>query len=359
MDLEDFGWNSFFAEHFPPHAQSGLCAGRVIIEHRGGYRVAATCGELHAELSGKLRHEVRESGDLPVVGDWVAVALVPQEERAIIKAILPRRTAFSRKAAGRTTDEQILASNIDLVFIVSSLEGDFNPRRLERYLTLAWESGAEPVVVLNKADLCRDVDAKKALTESVAIGVPIHTVSALTGRGMETLKPCLICRKTAAFLGSSGVGKSTLINALSGEELLDVQEVREKDQKGRHTTTHRQLLRLPGGGLVIDTPGIRELHLWEGEVGVDSAFPEIEELSLQCRFSDCNHQTEPGCAVRGAVEKGMIATSRLESYRKLHRELRRLDLQQNDRVKAEDRKKISAIHRSLRSLYKKRDKHRK
>src|SRR3954452_14617700 len=323
MNLNDLGWDDFFAAAFAPYAELGLVPARVVAQ-KGLNQISTGEAEHYADLSGRLRHELKGPGSLgaPAVGDWVAIQPPAGEGRARIHAILPRRSRFSRKSPGERTEEQVVAANVDVIFLVSGLDGDFNPRRIERYLTAAWDSGARPVVVLNKLDRCADPEGCLLETEAIALGVPVHRVSALTGENCEQLAAYLVPGRTVGFLGSSGVGKSTLINRLLGRDVQRTGEVREGDDRGRHTTTHRELFRAPGGGLLIDTPGLREIQLWEGDQGIESAFPEIEELGEQCRFGDCKHQGEPGCAVEAAAASGALTPERLESFRKLQRELR-------------------------------------
>ena len=265
----------------------------------------------------------------PAVGDWVTVQIRPDGQNALIQTLLERKSGFTRKVAGVKTEEQVVAANVDTVFLVSGLDGDFNVRRLERYLTTAWQSGASPVVVLNKADLCEDIDSRLVEVEEVAMGLPIHTVSAISGDSVEDLRAYLTPGKTVAFLGSSGVGKSSLINSLLGEERLDTGAVREDDSRGRHTTTSRHLIPLPEGGLVIDTPGMREMQLWADEEALEHVFEEIETLAEQCRFRDCQHIAEPGCAVLAAIEDGSLPRKRYDSYLKLRKEIRYLESRQN------------------------------
>ena len=321
MTLTDLGWNGFFAAAFAPWAEQGFVPARVVAQ-KGLNQVSTGDAEHYADLSGKLRHELQEPGSLgpPAVGDWVVLRPPTGDGRAMIHAILPRRSKFSRKTAGQRTEEQVVAANVDTIFLVSGLDGDFNPRRIERYLTAAWDSGAQPVVVLNKLDCCKDPEACLLETEAVALGVAVHRVSALTGENCEELTSYLVQGRTAGFLGSSGVGKSTLINRLLGREVQRTGEVREGDDRGRHTTTHRELFRAPTGGLLIDTPGLREIQLWEGDQGIESAFPEIEELAERCRFADCQHRGEPGCAVEAAVASGELSAERMEIGRASCRE---------------------------------------
>jgi len=300
-------------------------------------------GELRAELAGRLRH----GDEHPAVGDWVAVALRPSEGRATIHAVLPRRSAFTRKVAWAETKPQVVAANVDVVFVVCGLDANYNVRRIERYLTLAWESGAQPVVLLTKADLCDDVDPRVYEVESIAFGVPVHAVSAPHGDGLETVRSYVPAGRTAALLGSSGVGKSTLVNALVGEELLATQGLRD-DGRGRHTTSHRQLVPLPEGGLVLDTPGMRELQLWDADEGMQAAFADVDALAAQCRFADCAHREEPGCAVRAALAGGTLDVERFESWGKLQRELERLARKQDARARSESRKERARFARSMR-----------
>ncbi|MCI3919513.1 ribosome small subunit-dependent GTPase A [Paenibacillus sp. TRM 82003] len=316
-EIKAWGWDDRRENEFAEYRKKGWIPGRIALEHKRMYRVWTEQGELLAELTGKLRHEAEGRDDFPAVGDWIAVAPRVSEGRGTVQALLERRSKFSRRAAGNETTEQIVAANVDTVFLVMSLNQDFNVRRLERYLLLAWESGASPVVVLTKADVCDDPERYVRETSTAAIGVPTHAVSAETGFGMEAVRAYLTEGRTAALLGSSGVGKSTLANALLGAEAQRVSGIREKDGRGRHTTTHRELALLPSGGLLIDTPGMRELQLWDVGAGLSHTFEEIEALAGGCRFGDCRHEKEPGCAVQEAIRNGTLDEGRLAGYRKM------------------------------------------
>jgi ribosome biogenesis GTPase / thiamine phosphate phosphatase len=345
--MSALGWSPSRAAEFEAYAADGLAPARVAAQHRGAYVVYAEGGERPAEVAGRLRHAAATAADLPAVGDWVAVEDEPSASAATVRAVLERATVFSRKAAGEATSEQVVAANVDVVFVVSAFGEDLNLRRLERYLASGWESGAQPVIVLNKSDLAEDLAALVAEVEAVAFGVPVHVVSCVDGEGVEELEAYPIGGRTVALLGSSGVGKSSLLNCLLGRERQDVQGLRG-DGKGRHTTTYRELVPLPGGGLVLDTPGMRELGLWDAGEGLDETFADLVELAASCRFSDCAHDTEPGCAVRVAIAEGLLAEERLESYRKLQRELRHLELKADPRARSEARRERRRFARSLR-----------
>jgi ribosome biogenesis GTPase len=335
--IEAFGWSEPFRQGFAVHAARGHVPGRVVAQHRGAYLVATDYGEHGAQLAGRLSHEAAGGGH-PVVGDWVAVAARPAEGTATVHAVLPRRTIVSRKMAGGQA-AQSLAANVDVVFVVTSMNAELNPRRLERYLATVWASGAKPVVVLTKADICEDEAAALEIAEDVAFGVPVVPVSAATGAGMDVLAAQLKPGETCVLVGSSGVGKSTLVNAMAGAALMATGAVREADSRGRHTTTHRQLVVLPSGILILDTPGMRELGLIDADLGVTKAFEDIEALIGGCRFSDCGHSTEPGCAVRAALETGALDPARWKNFNKLRRELAR-DARRDDKLAQ------AAIHRS-------------
>jgi len=324
--LNRLGWDDGWEAAFAGHRAAGLLPARVAIQHRGAYDLMHEQGEQRASAANRL---VREEG-LPAVGDWVGLDLTSN----LIEALLPRRTSISRKATLDVTQEQILAANIDVSFLVQALPLDFNPRRLERYLAMAWESGAQPVVLLTKTDLVDDVQPFLDRVEEVTLGsVPVHHVSAKTGEGIDGLRAWLQPNRTAVLLGSSGVGKSTIVNSLVGEELLPTQEVREDDQMGRHTTTHRELILMPSGGVVLDTPGIRELQLWDADL--EQTFGDIEEIARRCRFSDCAHDQEPGCAIREALAEGVLSQERWHSYQKLQRELEAVEARRNHLLRQE------------------------
>jgi ribosome biogenesis GTPase / thiamine phosphate phosphatase len=345
--LDELGWDDRLSDEFAPHGAAGLIPGRVAVQHRGAWDVLTEPGELRCDVAGRLTHEADSTADLPAVGDWVAVAARAAEGAGTIQAVLPRRSKFSRKTAWQAAEEQVLAANVDVVFVVTSLNEDLNLRRLERYLTLGWESGARPVIVLTKSDLHPDPAVAVAQVETIAYGAPVHAISNRTGEGLDAIRSHLAPGVTAALLGSSGVGKSTLVNRLIGEELLETREIRG-DGRGRHTTTRRQLVQLPGGGLVIDTPGMRELQLWVAEEGLEEAFEDVVELEAQCRFSDCVHETEPGCAIREALADGRLAPERWESFLKLERELEQLERRLDKRAQAEARRRWRAINLEVR-----------
>jgi len=348
-NLQSLGWNASREQQFTDHRGAGCVPARIAREDRGRYIVLHDGGDSAAEVSGRFRHEATGRAAFPAVGDWVAVRLAGSDASATIVAVLPRTGVFARKVAGETTEEQIVAANVDAVFVVAGLDGDFNPRRIERFLAAAWDSGAQPVVVLNKADVAADLPAQVAEVELASPGVPVVAVSALAGEGVDALAAWLAPGATVALLGSSGVGKSTLANALLGQSRQTTGAVRESDSRGRHTTTWRELVALPSGALLIDTPGMRELQLWADESSLESAFPDIEALARSCRFGDCGHVTEPGCAVLAAADSGALEPERLASWRKLQRELQWLAAKQDSRLRAEQAAKWKAIHKSMRS----------
>ncbi len=355
MLLESLGADARIFGAFQSYAAQGLLLGRVALSQRDRYHLDTESGELAAEPSGALWYRAPDRAAMPVAGDWVAARSVAPGQ-AIVEAVLPRRTCFSRRAAGTREEEQPVAANIDMVFLVCGLDGDFNLRRLERYLTLAAQSGAEPVVVLNKSDVCAEADARRAEAASVAGAMagaaPIVICSAREAAGVDALAAFLRPGRTVALLGSSGVGKSTIVNRLLGEERLPTREVRLSDSRGRHITTHRELVPLDAGGALIDTPGMRELQLWAGEESEERAFADIAGLAEQCRYRDCSHAGEPGCAVAEALAAGTLPLERWESYRKLRSEAQRHEILA-DRVAAQERKrKLKRMHQAAREFYK-------
>lgn len=337
--LWPYGWSADLERAFEAVATPGLVPGRVVLEHNHVYRIVTETGELLAELAGRLKHRAAARRDLPAVGDWVAVRPDPRGGRALVQHVLPRRSRFSRQAAGRETGEQIVAANIDVVFLVFGLDKPVNRRSIERYLLVARRGGADPIVVLNKADACADPDAAVAEARLAAGDAPVHAVSARTGRGFEALEIRLGDGRTAALLGPSGAGKSSIVNRLIGRDLLATGAVRDWDRRGRHTSVHRQLLLRQQGGLVIDTPGMRELQLWDSEDDVDESFADIAGLAGGCRFRDCRHETEPGCAVKLAVEEGRLDAGRHESFLKLQAEQQAAEARREERALLESRRK--------------------
>ena len=335
--LTSYGWSDTLQQQFHDYAARGLSPARVVVQQRGLYVLATPMGEATAQLSGRFAHEAL-AGAYPVAGDWVAAAVRAGEATATIHHLLPRRSAFQRKAVGGGHAAQVVAANVDVAFLIASLNADLNARRIERYLATAWDSGASPVVVLTKADLCGDAEVRKAEIEAVAIGVPVHVVSVVTDEGLAELAECFAPGQTAALVGSSGAGKSSLVNALADAPLMAIQAIREDDARGRHTTTHRQLVLLPNGRLVLDTPGMRELGLWDAEAGVATTFADVEALASACRFRDCTHDAEPGCAVRSALADGTLDDGRWRSYGKLQRELAHLARKDDPRERTEQRK---------------------
>ena len=342
MNLQELGWDAFFEDAFRPYENDNLIPARVAARHHGPCELLTELGRLGGVPAGRL-----EDDELPVVGDWVVARPLDGERKAVIEAVLPRRSAFTRKEAWRRTVAQVVAANVDTAFLVTAFGGDLNARRLERFLTAAWDSGSSPVVVANKSDLADDPSGELADVEAVALGVPLLTVSAATGEGLDLLEAHLVPGRTVALLGSSGVGKSTLVNRLAGRELLATREIRS-DGRGRHTTSHRELVPLPSGALLIDTPGMRELQLWADEEVLDSTFSEIAELAADCRFSDCSHEHEPGCAVKAAISGGSLPADRFASYRKLQRELRALEIRKDARLKSEARQEMRRRQRRMR-----------
>jgi len=353
-DLKSLGWSEVFDRTFQPYREQGHFAGRVALEERGAYRILTEEGELSARVRGKLRFDSQSAADFPAVGDWVSVSRRERDGLVQIQAVLPRRSKFSRKSAGALSDEQVVASNVDTVFLVQGLDHDFNLRRLERYLVAAFESNAAPVVILSKADLCEDVESKTSQAEAVAPGTPVHAISSVTGQGLDEIDQYILYGVTIAFLGSSGAGKSTLINRIVGEEIQKTAEVREHDSRGRHTTTHRELILLKTGGLLIDTPGMRELQLWDASGSLGEAFSDVQSIAAACYFSDCSHQNEPGCAVREALEDGSLDRARYDSYAKMEKEMEYLDSRMDTKLHLKRKSREKKIHRAFRTIKPKR-----
>ena len=349
--LTQYGWSETLQNAFATYADQGLAPGRIIVHHRGGYRLITEDGEVDARASGALMGTASDA-ERPAAGDWVAVELRPGETTALVQAVLPRRTAFIRKASGPRGGAQVVAANVDVALLVASLNSDLNLRRLERYLATAYESGADPVIVLTKADLTDDPEAATAEVQAIAFDAPVLALSSKTGEGLEALRAHLSPGRTAVLLGSSGAGKSTLLNALLGEEKMDTGAIRDADERGRHTTTHRELVLLPSGGLILDTPGMRELGLWEADAGVAATFADLEALAAQCRFTDCAHGREPGCAVQAAITTGELSEDRLNAYAKLQAELAFERRKADPRVAQEHKKLWASRHKASRAWMK-------
>ena len=372
MQLFDLGWNDYFDQQLEKYKinneilkRRNALPARVSCEHRNMYHVISENGDLTAEVSGRFRHETLSRADFPVVGDWVVITSQENQQSSTIHAILPRQSFFSRKAIlgggpkygmGKT-EEQVLVANINSVFLVSGLDNDFNLRRIERYLTIAWDSGATPVIVLNKADLSENIEEQVEKVEEIALDVPIYPVSAKNNEGIDSLLQHIQKGRTVSFLGSSGVGKSSIINCLLGEDLIKVGGLRISDGRGKHTTTYRELLILPNGGIVIDTPGLRELQSWTDKEGLEKTFGDIEELATKCKFKDCSHETEPGCAIQNALEDGTLDKKRYQGYIRLQKELTHLKLRQDQkearRINREWDKKVRRYHKDMKKLRKK------
>jgi len=344
FSLQDLGWCEFFEKQWQSKKVDGAIRARVSEENRGLYKVISERGESWAELRGKLRHQAVSREMLPAVGDWVLAE--EHGERSTIHFVFERRSKFSRKTAGKKTEEQIVAANVDTVFLVSSLNRELNARRIERYLTLAWESGARPIVVLNKSDLCDNIAELREKAEEAAMGVRTIVASTVSGDGIAELREIVRTGGTTALLGSSGVGKSSLINAILGREIQVTNETREGDDKGRHTTTSRQLIVVSGGGVLLDTPGMRELQLWAASEGIAQAFADVQGLAQGCKFRNCSHKDEPGCAVREAMDK-----ERLANYHKLQREEEFLESKQDDALRAQRTKDLRKMMKGVNRFY--------
>ena len=352
MILADLGWDAARDAEWATLGLPDVVPGRVALEHNHVYRVLTLAGEVLAEASGRLKHRAGGRNELPAVGDWVAVRLDPRGHRTLIRKVLGRRSVFSRRAAGRETEEQVIAANIDLVFIVFGLDAPLKPRAIERYLVVARRSGAQPVVVLNKTDLHPDpaaaADRHQARSSS---DVPVHAVSAAQG-DLAGLSDYLSRGRTVALLGPSGAGKSSLVNVIIGRELLATGDVREWDQRGRHTSVHRHLVVRAEGGLVIDTPGMRELQLWDADAALGDAFADIADLAGGCRFRDCRHDREPGCAVKAAVEAGRIDAERYEHFVRLSREQAETEERRDERALLEEKRQSKIMGKALKSMQK-------
>lgn len=353
LSINDYGWSEDLARQFEPHAAKGWMPGRVLVQQRGLLGLMTPAGDVHAELGGRFVHEAglagEHSGGHPIAGDWVAVSVTPGSDRGIVHALMPRTTAFTRKGPAGV---QVVAANVDVALLAASLNADLSLRRIERYLANTYESGASPVIVLTKADDCEDVDDLVAQVEGVAFGVPVLAVSAVTGQGLEALSAYLKPAETSVIVGSSGVGKSTLVNALAGAEIMTTQGIIAEGARGKHTTTHRELVRLPTGALLLDTPGMREIGVYGAGVGVEEIFHDIDDLAQNCRFSDCSHTNEPGCAVRAAIREGDLDGSRWKSYQKLQREMAFEEAKDDAVKRAANRKHWITITKSQRAMKK-------
>jgi len=348
MNLHTLGWDATREQEFAPLQSSGLEPARVVTVDKHHFGVLPRSGDfLLARAPGRFLHRVTRPAELPKVGDWLAIRRVPGEEKALVECVLTRRTWLSRKEPGREVEEQVLVTNVDVVFVVQSLDAAFNLRLLQRQLVMAREGGAQPVVLLNKADLCTEVEQRLAEASGTAGGAPVLVVSARTRRGIPQVRDWLKPARTVVFIGASGVGKSSLINRLYGEEVQATTEVRESDSKGRHTTTWRELIVLPGGALVIDTPGMREVHMWLATEGVHEAFPDIEALATLCHFRDCSHSHEARCAVKEALATGQLTRDRYEQFVKLQREFAFLEQAQAQRNYSERKRFMRVAHRSF------------
>ncbi len=354
--LSGWGWNSYFEAFWRGGDWKNAVPGRIVAQQRKFWRVAGDFGEFLAEASGKLRLAVNDGADWPATGDWVAVELHSESTTAMIQEVLPRRSKFVRKSPGKKMEEQVIAANVDTALLVSALDGDFNPRRVERYLAQCWESGAKPLIVLNKADACEEAREKAAEMERVTMGAAVCVVSASTGQGFGELVELFRPGHTLVLLGSSGVGKSTIANRLLGQAVQEVQPVRESDSRGRHTTTTRELFVLPGGAVLMDTPGLREMQLWDAEDGVAQVFADIDSLAGECRFGDCHHEAEPGCAVLEALSAGTLDPARVENRRKLLREQEFLRRKVDPEARLEQKEHWKQINRAARQKYQQREK---
>lgn len=348
--LTALGWNKDLEKELESYGSS--CeAGRVAVEYKGLYKVYCETRETLAAVSGKMLYSAADREDYPAVGDWVVLdKQASDSDKAVIRGILPRKSKLSRKSAGNTSDEQIVAVNVDTLFICMSLNQNFNLRRLERFITMAWDSGAVPVVLLTKSDLCEDIEARLKLTQETAIGVDVHCISSMDASAADTVRKYIKPGHTVAFMGSSGVGKSTIINRLLGEERLDTREISGLGDRGRHTTTNRELIVLPEGGIVIDTPGMREFHILDAEEGISTAFGDIESLAQSCRFSDCTHTAEPGCAAKEAIRNGTLSEERYGNYLKLKKEAEFIERKTNKKAEMEYKNMIKKRSNAIKKI---------
>lgn len=355
FSLNHYGYNDFFIKQQETFTDKNLIPARIISEHKGQYQIITEWGEKSAKLKGSYIYTVQNNEDFPCVGDFVMIDYNNKGE-ALIYALFERKSKFSRlrskgRSENRMSSEQVVAANFDYVFIMVSINHNLNLRRIERYLTASWQSGATPVIVLTKADLCNDKSIIHSV-ENIALGVDIHLISTFTGEGMESLNRYFVQGKTTVFLGSSGVGKSTLVNALMGTDIMKINDIREDDSKGRHTTTYRQLIILPSGGMVVDTPGMRELALWEADDVLSNTFSDIESYALMCRFRDCTHRNEPGCVVREVLKNGTLPIERYESYLKLKKEIQYVESKSNRQIAEQIKKRNKDIAKFSKHLRK-------
>lgn len=347
--LERFGWNEWFEEKLKAKGLSYSEIGRVVWENRGFYKIESILGVFNGKLRGKLINR----GEIPVTGDWVIFKREENTEFLIIEGILERKSKISRKSAGDITEEQILAANTDIVFVVTALDEDFNLRRIERYLALVWESGAKPVILLTKKDIAENVEEKVREVEKISFDTQVIAVSSFKNENIESVKKLILYGKTAVLIGSSGTGKSTLINSIIGEELLKTGEIREKDGRGKHTTTSREMIFLDNGGIVIDSPGLREIQLWDVKEGISSVFEDVEKYMGKCKFRNCTHTVEPGCAIIEAIENGEISEKRYQNYLKLKKEERYIAGKTDEKIREEEKNKWKEISKFQKVIYKK------
>ncbi|RJP71956.1 MAG: ribosome small subunit-dependent GTPase A [Ignavibacteriales bacterium] len=356
FNLKQLGWNNFFENEFESYKRQGFSAGRIAIENKTNYLVYTEAGEATGECSGKLMFATEDNSDLPKAGDWVAVSLYDNNEKAVIHEVVNRHTKLSRKSPDKKVSEQVIAANIDIVFIVQALDDNFNINRLERYLTAVYQSGAKPVVVLNKSDLCPDVETKISKVKKIKDELDVVAVSAVDKTGISNLYQYISEGVTIAFIGSSGVGKSTLINLLLGEEHFKTNAIRESDSRGKHTTTHRELVLLPDGGMLIDTPGMRGFLMWSSQSSLNKTFDEFGEFAVECHFKDCTHIHETGCAVLQALNDGLIEEERYRNYLKLHKEVKYLETKTDKFAELEEKRKWKNIHKEIKRYFKDKDK---